>query len=512
MPPAPRSQSPKGHRFQLPLLLGLVFVSAAMMVPLAAIASAMDAHEIARSFFYAALLVAMVTGLLAIAWQSQPPWQDAASILMATSLAYFFLPLVLAIPFAEALPDTRFLNAYFEMLSCLTTTGASYYDPSRLDPNLHLWRGMVGWLGGFMTWVVAFAILAPLNLGGFEVSSEAQTHTGQAYTIAGLYNIDPHARVMRALWRLAPIYGSLTGILWILLVLAGETPMQAAVHAMSTLSTSGISATEGDLGPTRAEFVILLFFVFALSRRTFLSTSFDATFWSRLIRDREVRLALMAVTLITTLLFLRHWIGALEVDRLGDPRAAVEALWGNVFTSFSFLSTTGFVSADWDSARAWSGLPAPGLVLIGLCLMGGGVATTAGGIKLLRIYALYKHGQREIEKLIHPNSVASAGRLGRRIRQEGAYIAWIFFMLFVLSMAAIMVLLAAAGQDFESAMILAIAGLTTTGPLASVASAVPIDYGALPDSARAVLSVAMVLGRMELLVLLALVNPAFWQR
>ena len=82
-------------------------------------------------------------------------------------------------------------------------------------------------------------------------------------------------------------------------------------------------------------------------------------------------------------------------------------------------------------------------------MMGGGVATTAGGLKLMRIYALYKHGTREIERLLHPHSVAGAGRLGRRIRREGAYIAWVFFMLFLMSLAAVMLALAATGARFS---------------------------------------------------------------
>lgn len=495
---------------RMPLLVGLVFLAALLMLIPAVVASVSNADAIARAFLYSSLLIGIVAGLAAIALQSSRSWHGAASTLIAASGAFLLLPVVLAIPFAEALPDTRFLNAYFEMLSSLTTTGASYYAPDRLDPSLHLWRGLVGWLGGFMTWIVALAILAPLQLGGFEVSSEAQVQGERVYSSSGMHNIDPSERVTRALWRLAPLYTGLTACLWFGLVLAGETPMQAAVHAMSTLSTSGISSTNGDLGTRGAEVLIFLFLIFALTRRSFLS-GFGTELLQRMGRDREARLALFAVTLITSMMFLRHWLGAFEVDQLGDPSAAFEALWGNFFTASSFLTTTGFVSADWDSARGWSGLPAPGFVLIGLCLMGGGVATTAGGIKLLRVYALYKHGQREIEKLIHPNSVASGGRLGRRMRREGAYIAWVFFMLFILSLAAIMILLAATGQSFADAMILAISALTTTGPLATFGPPEAIDYGSLPDSTRVVLSAAMVLGRMELLVLLALVNPAFWR-
>jgi trk system potassium uptake protein TrkH len=312
---------------------------------------------------------------------------------------------------------------------------------------------------------------------------------------------------------LIPIYAGLTLVLAVALGLAGEPPVVATIHAMSTLSTSGITSATGLVGsPAGAlgEVLIFVFLIFALSRRSFTS-GFGHELGQRLSRDREVRLALLTVVVLPMLLFLRHWVGALEVNDLGNAEAAFRALWGSVFTVLSFLTTTGFVSDDWALARSWSGLPTPGLILMGLVIMGGGVATTAGGLKLLRVYALYKHGAREIGKLIHPHSVASAGRLGRRIRREGAYIAWVFFMLFIVSMGAVMLALAATGLNFEHSMVLAISALSTTGPLASVAASAPISYLGLNDAAKLILAAAMILGRMETLVLIALFNPGFWR-
>jgi trk system potassium uptake protein TrkH len=256
--------------------------------------------------------------------------------------------------------------------------------------------------------------------------------------------------------------------------------------------------------------LIFAFFIFAVTRRAF-TIAPNVKGLIRLSRDRELRLAVFAVVVLPVLLFARHWVGALEVDELANASAALSALWGSVFTILSFLTTTGFESASWAEARDWSGLPTPGLLLIGLVLMGGGVATTAGGIKLMRVYALYKHGTREISKLLYPSSVAGAGRLGRRIRREGAYIAWIFFMLFVLALAVVMAALALTGLSFDQSMILAIAALTTTGPLAQVAGETPIFIGNLSDPAKLILGAAMIVGRLETLVFIALLNPSFWR-
>ncbi|KKL99953.1 hypothetical protein LCGC14_1809230, partial [marine sediment metagenome] len=124
---------------------------------------------------------------------------------------------------------------------------------------------------------------------------------------------------------------------------------------------------------------------------------------------------------------------------------------------------------------------------------------------------LYKHGTRELDKLVLPNSVGGAGSTARRIRRQGAFVAWIFFMLFALSVALVMIALSLSGLNFESSIILTIAALSTTGPLAGVAGEAPILYAELNDAARVILAGAMVLGRLETLAIIALLNPAFWR-
>jgi trk system potassium uptake protein TrkH len=148
---------------------------------------------------------------------------------------------------------------------------------------------------------------------------------------------------------------------------------------------------------------------------------------------------------------------------------------------------------------------------MGLALIGGGVATTAGGVKLLRIFALYKHGAREMDRLVHPSSVGGAGAEARRIRRQGAHVAWIFFMLFAMSVAITAACLSLTGLDFRASMILTIAALSNTGPLASITGEAATSYAALGAASKAVFAAAMVVGRLELLALIALANPALWR-
>lgn len=502
-----------GYFRNLPFFVVLIFTSAGAMLIPSAYGLAVRDHDTARVFFYTAILVGVVAVILGFATQARQREATDQKYLISLLLSYVWLPVILGIPMFEAIGNTRAINVYLDMVSALTTTGAPVFNPDRLADTVHVWRATVGWFGGLLIWITAMAVLAPLNLGGFEVTSEA-TAPGQRMPQSGqMRAASPADRLWRHAASLTPIYLALTAVLALGLSLTGERPLHAAIHAMSTLSTSGIMAA-GGLKDTGAglpgEMLIALFLVFALTRRSFTS-GFGLAALERLGRDREVRLALFAVVVLPTFLFVRHWVGAFEVDELANAGGAVGALWGSVFTVLSFLTTTGFVSDYWAGAQSWSGLETSGLILVGVAIMGGGVATTAGGLKLLRVYALYKHGAREIERLVHPHSVAGAGRLGRRIRREGAFVAWIFFMLFLASIAVVMLALTLTGLPFEQALMLAIAALSTCGPLAGVAGTEPVIYIALGDDTKMVLAAAMIVGRMESLVFLAVFNPGFWR-
>ena len=521
MPPRGAARAEGGGLLRgAPLFVVLMGLSAlAMLIP-ASYGAAVRDWTSARAFVQSALLVGLLTVMIGLAAAGRVPRVRARAQLITLVATFTALPLLLAIPFRQV-EGGAFLPAYLEMVSSLTTTGASLWQPHELPDALHLWRATVGWFGGFFVWVTAIAILAPLNLGGFEVIASGRDRPGGGLvTDASAGPAQPSGaetadlRLLRFATRLAPIYGGLTGALWILLTGAGETPMVALCHAMSTLSTSGISPVGGvQWGGTGrlGEVMIFAFFVFAISRRSF-AVDDTGDRLRRLAADPEARMGLICVAVLPVLLFLRHFIGATEAATDADLANAARAFWGSAFTVLSFLTTTGFESTDWVAVRNWSGLQTPGLILMGLALVGGGVATTAGGVKLLRVYALYKHGTREMERLVHPSSVGGSGATARRIRRQGALVAWVFFMLFALSLAGVGMALAATGLDFETSVVLAVAALSTCGPLATVAAATPIDIGALEPAAQVILAMAMVLGRLETLALLALLNPGFWRR
>ena len=502
-----------GLVMRLPLFLMIWGIAALSMWVPAIHAEIRKNHQVSQNFFFAGLLGLVGVTLIALALGRGGPRHGSLGQLLALLATFALLPLFLALPFYEALQTTTYLNAYFDMVSAITTTGANLFDdPSRLDGALHLWRAQVGWMGGLVMWIAASAILAPLSLGGFEVTARGQPGRAAAMPNA-LAGADPRRRLVRITVTLAPVYAALTVVVWIMLLISGETPLTGLCHAMSVMATSGISPVGGLSGAASGiwgEAILFLFMFFALSRLTF---SADTATVKRadLATDPEFRTGLLIILGIPLLLFLRHWLAALDVSSEGHPLLALEALWGAMFTVMSFLTTTGFESVYWDEAGQWSGLTTPGLILLGLSVIGGGVATTAGGVKLLRVYALYLNGLREMERLVHPSSVSSEGRYNRRIQKNGAFIAWIFFMMFALSLTLVSIVLSALGLSFDQAIVLSIATLSTTGPLIDVAADTPIRLAELGGLAKGVLCATMVLGRLETLAIIALITPDLWR-
>ena len=489
------------------MLIGAVAL--AMLAP-AMVALGMEDWRSVRAFTQSAALTGFLALLLGLAAHGHPAAVTARGQLLALPAAYLLLPVVLAVPVVWLRPDAGIAAAYLDMIACFTTTGGSFLPGSAaLPPVLGFWRALVGWMGGLFVWVSALAILAPLELGGFEVLGRGPASRRRRIAAAGRVGARRrHGDLPALARRLLSIYAGITLALWLLLGLVGGGGLPALSAAMSTVATSGILAGGGEVPGGRAgEALVMLFFVFALTR---LSYGHDGAPAPRgLMEDRELRTGLVIAAAAAVLLFLGHWTAG--GGALAGAGEMARVLWAMAFTALSFLVTAGFVSADWPAALSWSGESFQAVVLMGLVQIGGGVATTAGGVKLLRIYVLWRHGRREMARLVHPSVTERLGWAGAPLSRRGVYLAWIFFMLFALAIALTSAALGIAGLSFEASVAHALAALTTTGPLAVIAGG-GAGFAALDGPAQAVLAAAMILGRLETLALVAMFDPALWRR
>ena len=250
------------------------------------------------------------------------------------------------------------------------------------------------------------------------------------------------------------------------------------------------------------EILIAACLIMALSRRLWPHAGVFYQHGLRKRHDPELLLALGVMSIVVL---------AITLETLFGPQAGIldhlARIWAHGFTALSFLTTTGFISAVTGGFEHV--FPGPsGMVLLGLALFGGGVATTAGGLKLMRVFSLGWQAQREVSKLLYPDSVGGDGPRLRSLRREGAFLAWLFLMVFILSLTTLTASLTIVGMSLEHAVIFASAALTTTGPLVQIAASEPLAWADLGGMAKAILAFGMVLGRLELLLLLSV----FWRR
>lgn len=493
------------------ILAAMIGATALAMLLPAAVGFTLRELALARAFLYSSLLLASIAGLVHLANRASFSREGQFSHpFYYLTLAYVLLPALMAIPLTEIVPEMSFFHAWFEMLSAFTTTGASLLD-GEVSRSLNLWRATVAWGGGLFLLVTVFALLAPLRLGGFELfntesaarpEAPGWTATQKTIRIDEEHSDKGLQRMADQFGMIAPVYVGLTLVLWVALSMAGNPPVIALILAMSTISTSGI-AQEGALGGFVAELLIAIFLVFALSRRFWPGAQSIRQGARRIWHDPELLLSLGILAMLLAVLGARAM--AVPLDPALGARLA--ELWGIVFTSLSFLTTTGFVSEVGQSADGvFAG--AAGIVLLALALCGGGVATTAGGLKLMRVFALFWQARRELDKLVYPDSIGGDGTRLRNLRRDGAFSAWLFLMIFILSLTAVMAALTLTGESMEDALIYATAALTTTGPVAQMTGSDPLLWSALSDAGKAITAFGMILGRLEVLLLLSV----FWQR
>ena len=494
----------------LPLFLQVFGLACNLMIVIAVYGLVADQFREARIFFYTGLTGFLVLFLVVLATSNRDLKETGVSQLFSLFFSFLFLPLFFAVPTWIILPSTNLTDIYLDMVSAFTTTGLSVFENEFLSKPIHLWRALVAWFGGGLIWIAAFVILLPANLGGFEVFSNKQEllNSNRKLTLN-----ERSVTLVKVSQKLIPIYVALTIVLWVLLRSFGTDAYTSLIRALSVVSTSGISGPEKfglDAAGFFGELIIILFLFLALSHSV-LNSIYKRIRLKKFFADTEIRFGLLIVLAMTALLSFKQLNQADLYSSSSDSlENIIQFIWGNFFTVFSFITTNGYVSSFWNEPISSSDTPHTLIILIGLCLFGGGLATTAGGIKLLRISILFSAFSNETGKLLYPSSVAKKNKFTKSL-DISVFMAWIFFMLFIVSLATLTIVLSMFGILFEEALLLIVSCLTTTGPLLQFVGVENFSIIELSLAPKIILILTMILGRLEILVALSLITFGIWQ-
>jgi trk system potassium uptake protein TrkH len=412
---------------------------------------------------------------------------------LLTFLAWLCLSLIGAVPLYLTDAGIGLVDAVFESTSGLTTTGATVLSGlDTMDHGVLLWRAMLQWLGGMGIVVLAVAVLPFLGIGGLQLYRSEMPGVTKDKLQPRLHET---ARLLWVVYALLTV-GCTLAYLW-----AGMSAFDALCHAFTTVSTAGFSTHDLSLGWFDSPAVETVAMVFMLLGAV------NFTLHFRFIIQRRLRVYTSEVELRLFLLLLVVAVGLIAFKlQVGGAMEGGTALRQALFNTVSIVTTTGYSTSDfstWPSAAM--------LILMILMFVGGCSGSTAGGMKMLRIILVIKQGAREMDRLLHPHGVRHVKMNGITVPTHIIQAVWAFAGLYIASFAVISLLMAAYGLDLVTAFAAAAATLTNVGPgLGNVGPYA--GYGHLPEGAKLILCLSMLLGRLELFTVLVLLVPAFWRR
>src|SRR6056297_354399 len=442
-------------------------------------------------FLQSSVLTMFSGGLMALA--SANGVKQGLSIqqtFLLTTGVWLILPLFGALPFVLGATEARFVDAFFEAMSGLTTTGSTVLSGlEALPKGLLLWRGLLQWLGGIGIIVVAMVFLPELKVGGMQIfRSEAFDTMGK---------ILPRAAQISS--RISTIYISLTLACALCYLVAGMNAFDATVHAMTTLSTGGFANYDASFGAFSgpAEYVAAFFMVLAaLPFVRYVQMVGGSRFVlfqdSQVITFVAIIAVLVTVTAFTLLSIFPH-----------DPEQVVrEAL----FNITSIISGTGYSSVNY---MTWGPFLIAMFFFIGL--IGGCAGSTACSVKIFRYQLLFASIKVQMRRIRAPHGVFVPRYQGRPVGPDVMSSVISFFGFFIVAMGVLSVALSLTGLDFITSVSGAATALANIGPGLGDQIGPAGNFADLSDTAKWILSFAMLLGRLELLAVLTLFTFRFWR-
>ena len=407
---------------------------------------------------------------------------------------WIVLSLFGTLPFliTDSISSLSFSEAFFESMSGLTTTGATVLNQlDELPKSILFYRQQLQWLGGMGIIVLAVAVLPLLGVGGMELYHADSSGIAKDRLTPKLRN------TAIALWK---IYVSLTVLCAVGYFLSGMSIFDAVSHSFSTVAIGGFSTHDGSIGYFNSATIETIAMIFMFLAGINFSLHFVA--WNNrslvdYIKDSEFKT--YAMVLICSSIIV---ITALSLN--GQYESANETIRHSLFQTISIATTTGFTSQNYSSWPA--AIP---VFLIMMSFIGACVGSTGGGIKVVRILVMFRLGMKEIHKFIRPNAQVSV-KLNKSSINEKALVSVLgFFSLYAISFFLILMLLMFAGLDQVTAYSATAATMNNLGPgLGDVAQ----NYSSVGEVAKWILSFSMLIGRLEVLTIIAIFHKAFWRQ
>ncbi len=460
-----------------------------LFIPL--IAEIIYESESWQSYAVPILLYLIVGGSLVITNRNVDLKISLKEAFIITVLSWLLLTFLCAVPFLYTEVNLGIVDALFESMSGVTTTGATTLSNlESLPKGILIWRAFLQWLGGIGIVVIALFILPFLRIGGMQLFH--------------LEGDDPYdkslPKISSVIKKIFVIYVTLTVTLIFLYYICGMMPFDAISHSFTTISTGGFSTYDSSFAFFNSDKILLVAIIFmilgSLPFLVLVQTSKKNLF--AIFKDQQVRVFILILFIAIVLIF---YLANNFID--GNYLNKVLAV---SFNTISIISGTGYVS---DNFENW-GNYASVLFLI-LMFIGGCAGSTTGGLKIFRFQILFKYINLHLKKMLKPHSIIASRFNGRTINETTYESVMSFFFLYILTFFTSALLLSFSGLDFLTCISAAASTISNVGPGLGPIIGPDGNYGILESYSKIILIATMFLGRLELLTILVLLLPSFWK-
>lgn len=485
-------------------LQGLLFVSGIFLIAFAvtmlfpAIVEFRTGGADGMTFVIIAIITAFAGGLFVISNDHKNFTLTRKQTFMLTAISWGLLCFFGSLPFVASNEiQVSFSDAIFETVSGITTTGSTVFSGlDNMNDGILLWRAILQWIGGVGIIVMAVAILPFLKVGGMQLfQTESSDRSDKVAPKAG-----------QIANRLAFAYIVLTILCAFSYYLFSDMDgFEALVHAFTTLSTGGYSTSDSSLGAFNhgAQWVSIVFMFLGGLPFLIWVKVFQGKY-SSFLKDDQVQFFIGLLCVLIS--FVCFYLVA-----TGRISSFMDALRNAAFMVLTVVTTTGYGAADANAGHYTEWGPFIVALVFFLTFVGGCTGSTAGGFKIFRIQMSFAFAYTQLRQLIRPHGVYSIEFNEKTVTEETMASILLFSVCWILTVAITTLLLGFLGLDLVTAITGAATAIANVGPGLGNIIGPDGNFSSLPTAAKWILSVAMLLGRLEIMTLLVLLVPDFWR-
>ena len=444
-----------------------------------------------QSYAVPILIYLIVGGSLVITNRNVELKISTKEAFIITVLSWILLAFLSAVPFIYTKINLSVVDAVFESMSGITTTGSTIINNlDNLPKGILIWRAMLQWLGGIGIVVIALFILPFLKVGGMQLFH--------------LEGDDPYEKflpkISSVISKIVILYVLLTIILAILYFYYGMSFFDSLAHSFTTISTGGFSTHDQSFAYFQSTSILLIAIIFmiigSLPFLVIAQTSINNIFAT--FKDHQVKIFLLILFIS---IFIIFFFAEMYIE--GNLFQKIITI---SFNTISIISGTGYVSENFESWGNYASV----LFLI-LMFIGGCAGSTTGGLKVFRFQILFKYLGLHFKKMLQPHAVI-AGYFNNKSIPETTYESVMsFFFLYIFTFATSALLLSFSGLDFLTCISAAASAISNVGPGLGNVIGPEGNYSTLSDYSKTILTATMLLGRLEMLTILILFLPSFWK-